>query len=122
MRLEKAMMGQCRAECRGSRNHELTEGEAREREKAQNNRAERRWEELGSHGGKRREPLLPAPHLPWIPSCVTVMHPASLQVKLGHDHAHRAFAPGDMHKPLFPTTEKVSREESGLGRKEPLFT
>lgn len=45
MRLEKAMMGQCRAECRGSRNNELTEGAARERKKAQNNRAERGWEE-----------------------------------------------------------------------------
>lgn len=30
MRLEKAMMGQCRAERRRSRNHELTEGPARE--------------------------------------------------------------------------------------------
>lgn len=44
MRLEKAMMGQRRAEGRRSRNHVLTEGAARERKKTkQNNGADRRW-------------------------------------------------------------------------------
>lgn len=88
MRLEKAMMGQCRAEQRRSRSHELTEGAAREEKNKTKQWSRESYEELGSHGRKGRETLLPAARLPWVPSLLTHTYPASLQVNLCSDHAH----------------------------------